>query len=419
MNFDVVIIGAGLAGLSACKAIVASGKLLVALVEGNSVGSNNPSPLTFPDVLEAHDLMECAKEKYSSFAFHNFRGSRIEHRFAGFPLIVLDYRRACLKIFSLVVNGENPIQFFPDYAEHVAEEPEGVCVTLKSGKKIQARCLIDASGKAQVVGHQAGNLIIPLYSHVYGAVFSQVDPRGLGCYFLMPNSSLGSGGGWFYSFEGGRASFGYAQISKDPYPDYKFLKEIFERARTEFEPYSTFLKNSRIELKETGTIPIAYAKKMAFRNILLVGDAAGMATNWTCMGVEVALNYGRLAGQSAVRAVTGQDQNALAEYAQRWLEDNQKQYDSMAKMGAQFWNSDFYFWEWIIKNDLAYLNPRQVVARLRSNAHLLSIPRALLRAARFRLGRIFNPACANPVNLLVSEEGRHSQAGGRDFSAQP
>jgi len=61
-KYDVLIIGAGLAGLSAAKVIAESLKVTIGLIEAREPGSNNSTPLTFADVLQKHDILDCARD---------------------------------------------------------------------------------------------------------------------------------------------------------------------------------------------------------------------------------------------------------------------------------------------------------------------------------------------------------------------
>lgn len=174
MEFDVAIIGAGLAGLSAAKEIVGENDLSVAIIEGRGIGSNNPSPLTFIEVAEEHGLIDCVREKYSCFSFHNINGSSISHIFSSDALIVLDYKQACKDMFSLIMDRKHNIECIDQMAVNLYSGPTNITIQLKNGRSIFAKIVIDASGSSQFVNKQFGLLNKSYYSHVYGAYFSNV-----------------------------------------------------------------------------------------------------------------------------------------------------------------------------------------------------------------------------------------------------
>ena len=60
------------------------------------------------------------------------------------------------------------------------------------------------------------------------------------------------------------------------------------------------------------------------------------------------------------------------------------------KYSPFFWTTDYYFWEWILKNDLAYLTSEQAIERMRNNAHLLKKHQILIRSVKKRLKILFN-----------------------------
>ena len=237
--FDVVIIGAGIAGLSAANAVASESHLTFALVEGRSIGSNNHSPLTFADIIQQHDLTDCIKGRYSNVAFHNYKGNFIKYNFRDHPLVVLDYRKACRKLLSAIQKRTNAVEIIDAYATNMSQNDKGVAIQLKDGTQLQARILIDCSGQSQFAITQLEEHHISYYSHVYGAVFSGIKGKETDlCCFLWPHNDFGLGGGWFYSLAGRKASFGYASIAKSPAKHYKQMKNNYHLARQEFEPYT-------------------------------------------------------------------------------------------------------------------------------------------------------------------------------------
>jgi flavin-dependent dehydrogenase len=402
MDFDIAIIGGGIAGLSAANAIMTNTNLSLALIEGKDIGSNNPSPLTFLDILEAHDLSNCIKEKYSSFSFQNFHGSSIKYLFLNKTLAVLDYKKACAKIFNRLNTVRNNFEFFDQYVTGIEKNANKAVVRLTNGSHISTKILIDASGKKQLTPNLMKHHKVSYYSHVYGAFFSDVQiPDANISAYLLPSQELGSGGGWFYSVGKNMASFGYAKITNTPQTDTESLKAIFHVALKNFTPYSNYLEGAKIEHIETGVIPISYINSFVFDNILVVGDAAGMATNWTCMGIEPALKYGKLAGNLSVKAISEDNINELNLFQTQWARENKASFDFVANQVATFWESDHYFWESIIKNDLAYLSPIKLIGRLRNNEHLMKKNQIIGRALKYKVKSIFNKNILNPQDFII------------------
>jgi len=400
---DILIIGAGIAGLSAARAALRDSNLSIVLIEAKGPGSNNPSPLTFADVAESYEIQDCVKARYSNFTFHNYNGSLARFIFNRYPLVVLDYRKACVKIMSQIerrfgdrlicINGK---------ATEVLQNDQEVSVLLEDGSEYEAKVLIDCSGKNKLIASQFTHNDIAYYSHVYGALFFNQPAVGRDtAFFLWPCKDFGTGGGWFYPLGDGSVSFGYASISTSAMADVIQLKENFRQALQKFEPYAGLLAHSDIETIESGTIPVTYCKRLTHRRVLIAGDAAGMATSWTCMGVEPALNYGALAGRLSAAAVLENNIDTLNQFQITWDRENKMAYDAFAENAEMFWTDDHYFWEWIIKNDLAYLTPEKVVGRMRSNAFVPTRATMLLRAMKFKLHALLNKRVLEPQDILI------------------
>ncbi|HVN96222.1 MAG TPA: lycopene cyclase family protein [Syntrophorhabdaceae bacterium] len=402
-SFDIVIVGAGIAGMAAAREIVNEDNLSLAIIEANGVGSNNPSPLTFADIVEKHGFEDCLKARYRSFVFHNYQGSSIQYTFDGYPLVVLDYRKACEKLHAILEAGCRRPTIITQRAVSLAQNKDPL-VILENGDSITAKIIIDCSGKSQLA-HSPEDGVVRYYSHVYGGLFSglsNVDDK-TAC-FLWPQQQFGLGGGWFYPLNGARASFGYATISTSPEIDIGVIEENFQEALHRFSPYSDYLAGVRLESIEYGTIPITPARNLVQGRVIAAGDAAGMATSWTCMGVEPALRYGTLAGKIAGRALTEDNYLILRTFQDTWNSADKARYDDFARIAGSFWNGNREFWEWIIRNDLAFLSAPQVLDRMRNNDHVPKKHQILFRALRHKLRMLFSVGRAsNPAHIAVSQ----------------
>jgi len=399
--YDIIITGAGVAGLSAAIAISKQSSLSLALIESKKIGANNPSPLTFSDVVEKFNLFDCIKGSYASFFFHNYQGSLAKYHFSDYPLVALDYQKACMKLFSVAENN-NGFDLIKNKVIDIVQSTNRVIIKLKDGNSIQAKILIDCSGKSQLTAKKLFANHVSHYSHVYGAVFSgvkNIDDNS--CCFLWPHKEFGSGGGWYYSLSNGKVSFGYATISNNQIIDKNIIKSSFHAACNKFAPYSSYLKNAKLEYIESGTIPISYINKFINNNIIIAGDAAGMATSWTCMGIEPALKYGTKAGHIAVKAVLKNDLSILNDFQNAWEKENKATFDLMATFASTFWSADHDFWEQVLKIDLSYLSPQQVIDRMRRNEHLMKKSQIISRSLKYKIKSIFNKKFLNPQTFII------------------
>ena len=85
------------------------------------------------------------------------------------------------------------------------------------------------------------------------------------------------------------------------------MKDRYHRALREFVPYADWLADARPDHVEMGTIPVCPPRRFVYDGLVLVGDAVGQATIWSCMGSEPALVGGQLAGQAIAKAYQRQD----------------------------------------------------------------------------------------------------------------
>jgi len=372
-DYDVMVVGGGLSGLSAVAAIAQESDASIALVEGRRIGSNNPTPLTFVDVAEHFGLNEYVQTRYHRFVFHSVLGNKSVHAYDPPMLVALDYRGACAELLRRGQAGGN-ITVVESKALQLQRSTGGHWqVHTAGGHILTAPLLIDASGRG-LFATRALNLPGPrMFSHCFGEILvggSGYDPE-VACY-LAPTERFGNGGGWFYPLPGGRVSFGCAMLSSGLAHPAQALEEGYHRARREFAPYADWLAEAKTDHIEMGTIPVCPPRRFVYDGLMLVGDAAGQATIWSCMGSEPALVAGRLAGRAAVEAYSRRDysQSTLGGYQQQWDQAYRRIYRQGMLLAPVSWNQGEVSWNQQIPL-VQQLSSQQMLARLRTNWPLL------------------------------------------------
>ena len=92
---DVVIIGAGLAGLNAARVILENSDFRVKLIDRGRSPKNNPLRLTFAKTVKKYDLVNCIRAEYSLFGIMSYHGAKSIHHFSDNPFVALDYQESC------------------------------------------------------------------------------------------------------------------------------------------------------------------------------------------------------------------------------------------------------------------------------------------------------------------------------------
>jgi len=371
--YDVVIIGAGLAGLSTAATIAFTTDAAIAIVEERGIGSNNPTPLTFADVTERFDLDKHVIGRYRQYTFHSPLGNRSSHSYDTHPLVTLDYRGACDELFWRSQMAGN-VGLISSRAIDLKRTADGNWqVRLAAGQVVTTPLLIDASGRQAFATRNLGLPAPRMFSHVFGQSFSGgTVPDSEEAFFLAPCDRFGDGGGWLYPFAEKRISFGYATLSNhSEYPG-ALTKQRYDRALAEFAPYTKWLASAQPGHTESGTIPICPPRRLVYDGLMLVGDAAALATIWSCMGVEPALISGQLAGHAAIEACRRRDYSAakLGSYQKQWEQANRRIYRQGLLLASASWRQGEVSWNNQIPL-VQQLTPEQMLARLRVNWPLL------------------------------------------------
>ncbi|HHX66404.1 MAG TPA: hypothetical protein GX702_16120 [Chloroflexi bacterium] len=374
IDTDVAVIGGGLAGLSTALAITARSDAWLTLFEP-SVGSNRSLPLTFYDTLERFGLSDCIIKRYHRFALRARTGEQAVCALNEAIFATLDYSGACMALYRRLQDRPN-VSHQEARVSAVIQE-HGVWRIQAAKQEFTARLLIDASGltqQSQRIDYRRPRL----YSHSYGQI---LDCDGLSeeqqdtALFLTGNPDHGNGGGWFYPLPDGRASFGFAQVTRSPrYPRRRCIQG-YERALREFEPYHRLLHKGRIVPTHWGTIPLGTLRRFCHNGLMRVGDAAGQATSWACMGIEPALVNGELCGEIAARALHEGNLSArrLREYERRWRYQHHVAYRKATMLADLEWNRGERAWQDIVRWT-ATLSPEEMLSNVRYNTPHISLP---------------------------------------------
>jgi flavin-dependent dehydrogenase len=122
---------------------------------------------------------------------------------------------------------------------------------------------------------------------------------------------------------------------------------------------------------------------------MLVGDAAGQATPWACMGSAPALINGQTCGRVAAKAFKQGDLRAkvLREYETIWAQANRRSYHRGTMLAPLQWTHSEEVWEKITAS-YSRFTPEEALANLRYNEPVHSLPILGRSIVYDRLGRI-------------------------------
>jgi digeranylgeranylglycerophospholipid reductase len=328
-SYDVIVVGAGPAGLAAAKSAVEHGAKVLVLEDHAAIGT----PVQCGESLALSSIEELGLEPDPSFvANDDVRIIRIYSpgkkkieiimpEGVKTPGVILERKMFEKKLAVKIANMGAHI-FTKTPAIGVLKE-NGYVVGVKVKhideiKDVKAKVVIAADGPSSNIAKWAG---MDIYNDVekfascaqFQLANVNIDPKVSEIYL----GKVAPGGGfWVLPKGNGFANVGLGIAGDDPKTALSYLREFVEKDER--------LKGGSIIEFNVGPVPIGgVVKKMVDNGIMVVGDAARQVNPATGGGMKFGIRAGIIAGDVAANAVKANDCSAkfLSSYEKRWRKE--------------------------------------------------------------------------------------------------
>lgn len=328
-SYDVIVVGAGPAGLAAAKSAVEHGAKVLILEDHAAIGT----PVQCGESLALSSIEELGLEPDPSFvANDDIRIIRIYSpgrkkieiimpEGVKTPGVILERKMFEKKLAVKIANMGAHI-FTKTPAIGVIKE-NGYVVGVKVKhideiKDVKAKVVIAADGPSSNIAKWAGmDIYNDLEKFASCAQFQlanvNIDPKVSEIYL----GKVAPGGGfWVLPKGNGFANVGLGIAGDDPKTALSYLREFVEKDER--------LRGGSIIEFNVGPVPVGgVVKKMVDNGIMVVGDAARQVNPATGGGMKFGIRAGIIAGEVAANAVKSGDCSAkfLSSYEKRWRKE--------------------------------------------------------------------------------------------------
>lgn len=328
MNYDIIVVGAGPAGLSAAEYAAKNGVKVLVLERSKEIGY--PIHTSGGSWIKELQELGIPERLYHSIYTTDFVLGKHKNDFSYEKpqACILDIRGlyqylaecAALKGADIVVDATVIEPVIEDNAVKGVE-------ALIHGKKrkLYSKIVIDASGFSSIIANKIG-LRKKFHSFGIGAEYELISKNWdqSKVTFILGSRIAPSGYGWIFPTGGNRVRIGTGVIfpnsSKNPTILLDRFLESNDAIIDELKPFS------RIEYHR-GIVPnVGVVEKTAGNGIITVGDSACQVSGIAGEGIRYAIDIGRMAGKIVNESILKEDysEKFLSAYDRLWRNKYEK-----------------------------------------------------------------------------------------------
>jgi len=342
-EYDLVVVGAGPAGSSAAYAAAKNG-IKVALLEKeeNVAQTVRTSGVTWIDYAKEFGIPEDCYNPIRTYKFCS-PNNTISISDDQPKAAVLDVRKTYRFLADQAKKNGAEIFVNTNVTEVITEDKKVVGVKASGfGKRYEkmtfhAKMVIDASGFQSAVSKSLG-LVKQWNRFGVGAEYeAEVENVNSDTWWLMVGQMYSPAGyAWIFPLGKNlvRIGVGVGKPESELDPTER-LDELIENG---VGPIKDLGKITKKEF-HYGLIPNeGLSRKTVYDNLILVGDTAGMANPLVLEGIRYAIKYGRVAGDTASKAIKSGDtsEKALQHYEDTWKKEIESKIKSAHKVQAKW-----------------------------------------------------------------------------------
>ena len=328
VTYDIAVVGGGPAGLSAAYAAAKAGGKVILLEKDESIAHNiRTSGVTWIDEIEKLGIKS---EHYNPIKNYSFLSSSNEVTIRGITpkACVLNVRSTYQHLAMLAAEAGAEIMV-RSRVTNVVTTPEDrrICglkaKTPKGETVINCKVVIDASGFSSSIARSLG-IVKEWRRYGIGAEYEcYCENLDHETWVLMVGTKYSDAGyAWIFPVSKNRARIGVGVGRPESYSDpLQKLNDIIDK---KLRPLDEIRKIQPMEL-HYGFIPNEGPRTpIVYDRLILVGDSAGQSNPLVLEGIRYAIEYGRLAGNIAMKCVSQEcNKEGLEEYEKIWRDKSQ------------------------------------------------------------------------------------------------